>query len=378
MVSLTSFDLFQVAMTAIVGMILAIIPYLTQKSIVFGVRTPPEFKDSEIILRAKKTYVFSVLLITLILVAVQVSVVPSSDILLISIFPLFVILLAFFVYLPEHYMIEKTKRSEDWMGKTNQSVSATFVSGKSGSFPWVYAIPGIVVLAAFFIIGIMDYNNIPSVFATHFGANGQPNAYSVKSIGTVFLMGFIGIGSTLSLILLAYFISRSAFRVDSSSSSALGRSVVFRSRMTKLLLLIPAFISLTLIIGGFEEWGLIGHGPNTLLYILAPVFVMVALTVGISVTTGQAGSNLRMTSGSNTSYNLSGQKDMSHLASTKDDDSYWKAGVVYVNRKDSRWLVPKRFGVGYTLNFAHPGSIILIAALISFPIILVVMIRLMH
>jgi uncharacterized membrane protein len=37
-------------------------------------------------------------------------------------------------------------------------------------------------------------------------------------------------------------------------------------------------------------------------------------------------------------------------------DRYWKLGVFYFNRDDSAVLVEKRFGLGYSLNFARPTA----------------------
>jgi uncharacterized membrane protein len=37
-------------------------------------------------------------------------------------------------------------------------------------------------------------------------------------------------------------------------------------------------------------------------------------------------------------------------------DRCWRAGIFYVNRDDPTLFVPKRFGIGYTLNFGNPWS----------------------
>lgn len=37
-------------------------------------------------------------------------------------------------------------------------------------------------------------------------------------------------------------------------------------------------------------------------------------------------------------------------------DRYWKLGIFYLNPEDDSIFVPKRFGIGYTLNFARPVS----------------------
>jgi uncharacterized membrane protein len=40
----------------------------------------------------------------------------------------------------------------------------------------------------------------------------------------------------------------------------------------------------------------------------------------------------------------------------RDDDRYWSAGVFYNNPNDPALFVPKRFGLGWTLNFGHPQA----------------------
>jgi hypothetical protein len=50
----------------------------------------------------------------------------------------------------------------------------------------------------------------------------------------------------------------------------------------------------------------------------------------------------------------------------------WK-GIFYSNPDDPSLFVPKRYGIGYTLNFANPWSwvvLVLIFALVAAPLIL--------
>ena len=53
-------------------------------------------------------------------------------------------------------------------------------------------------------------------------------------------------------------------------------------------------------------------------------------------------------------------------------DHCWKAGIFYVNPDDESLFVPKRSGLGYTLNFAHPWSWVVLAAIILISIVPVV------
>jgi uncharacterized membrane protein len=45
----------------------------------------------------------------------------------------------------------------------------------------------------------------------------------------------------------------------------------------------------------------------------------------------------------------------------RDDDQFWKAGLLYVNRDDPALVVGARFGVGWMLNFGKPVAWLLIA-----------------
>jgi uncharacterized membrane protein len=42
----------------------------------------------------------------------------------------------------------------------------------------------------------------------------------------------------------------------------------------------------------------------------------------------------------------------------------WKAGVFYFNREDPALFVPKRFGIGYTINFANRWAWLVIGVLV--------------
>lgn len=43
-----------------------------------------------------------------------------------------------------------------------------------------------------------------------------------------------------------------------------------------------------------------------------------------------------------------------------------KGAFFYCNKEDSRFLVPKAYGIGWTLNWANPVSWVFVLALISF------------
>lgn len=40
----------------------------------------------------------------------------------------------------------------------------------------------------------------------------------------------------------------------------------------------------------------------------------------------------------------------------RDDERYWRGRIFYNNPDDPALFVPKRFGLGWTMNFGHPQS----------------------
>jgi len=54
------------------------------------------------------------------------------------------------------------------------------------------------------------------------------------------------------------------------------------------------------------------------------------------------------------------------------DDNVWKIGIIYFNPENSKVLVPKRIGIGWTLNFARWQSWLFILVLLSAALISVI------
>ena len=60
----------------------------------------------------------------------------------------------------------------------------------------------------------------------------------------------------------------------------------------------------------------------------------------------------------------------------RDDERNWLGSVIYYNRDDPDALVPKRYGWGWTVNFAHPAGKVFLAimvALILLPVALLLL-----
>lgn len=87
--------------------------------------------------------------------------------------------------------------------------------------------------------------------------------------------------------------------------------------------------------------GMIGLAQACIIIALLCILLIVG-AIALSVAYGQNGSRL-----------FRRMQDADTLAA--DDDEHWKLGVFYVNRDDASLIVSKRFGIGWTVNFARPA-----------------------
>lgn len=57
----------------------------------------------------------------------------------------------------------------------------------------------------------------------------------------------------------------------------------------------------------------------------------------------------------------------------RDDERYWLAGLIYYNPDDHEIFVPKRYGLGLTLNLGHPTGKLIMIGMLLLPIALTVL-----
>src|SRR5690625_6795384 len=85
----------------------------------------------------------------------------------------------------------------------------------------------------------------------------------------------------------------------------------------------------------------------------ALTLLMIISTIILSFTTGQGGARIQSST------------DKTGSIIERDDDQHWKLGQFYFNKNDPSIFLEKRFGIGWTNNWAHPLSWIIIIGLID-------------
>jgi len=186
------------------------------------------------------------------------------------------------------------------------------------------------------------------------GAGGQPNGLTVHAL-TVYLLSTAAIltGHTLVLYGLSHWV-----RPVYAGGPERVRELKFRRTVSAIVLGVEYCVTLR------ASWTmLVPRRGNLMTGALVPfVFVFLLVAIVMLARLGQGGSRILA------------KEQVSSTISTlpvgdRTPDCYWKLGIFYFNRDDSAVFVEKRFGLGYSLNFARPTAWIILLLILVAPLI---------
>jgi uncharacterized membrane protein len=208
-----------------------------------------------------------------------------------------------------------------------------------------WLIPALSVIAATAVIGALRYPSLPAHIGTGSGHRAPKLAFSVLIVA-----GQLYLTALWSGLMLIAHRSRPETEATDPTASAL-RYRRFLAAFTKALLTLIALIDVSLLLIALRAWQVYQpSGIGRALPVLS--FAVGVLQLGVvALRMGQNGSRLNG--------NVRGLAPAT--GTDRDDDQFWKAGLLYVKRDDPAILVSARFGVGWTLNFGNPVAWLLIA-----------------
>ncbi|WP_053959957.1 DUF1648 domain-containing protein [Sulfobacillus thermosulfidooxidans] len=334
----------------------AIVPYLMPKTLVFGVRIPHERRGDPYLKSVRRDYEIGIFLVGIIAGIVsyyrnhfmnEVMVLTSSGLLLLFLIGNYEI---------AHARISMRKQHEDWYQGHLQARMA-FIDTNDTNMLRKTFIRWLIINAVF--IGILSliagiiYPHLPKMLPVHWSTQGNVTARVTKNWLTVFQPILVGAVIVLGISLFeAYLLTHLRPDIDPREPhDSFIQYYVFVRRMIHALGIVEMALILSLMLTIFGMWGWLKH-PSPMV-LASPVLIAVFAVMAISLFTGQEGSRL-------TTHSSFITTPYDH----RDDDAQWKAGLWYYNPDDPKWLVAKRFGVGWTLNFAHPISWLIIGGLI--------------
>ncbi|CQR45908.1 hypothetical protein BN1058_00149 [Paraliobacillus sp. PM-2] len=342
------------------------VPFFVKRTVVFGVTIPYEQARHPKVMHYKKLYAMLTTIVAFVAIVGffiwnQANPLDETKLVLIGSIAPFVILLtglAFYFYF--HYKITKLKKAKKWFGEVKQvRVADLTARAKDEMLSSFFHFIPTVIAVTLIILSVNLFDQLPNQIPTHWGPDGMPDAFTDKSWLSVLNLPIMLIVLQVMFFGINFFTKRSGIKINAGNMKS---SKLRQLRLRKytswflfvtniLMTLLFAFLQLNLL---YEN--LFSHA----LLVVFPVGFTVIMLVGALVLAVKVGS---------VDSDLEGKLVVDQSGKTKtesiDEDRYWKGGLVYFNPNDPSVFVEKRFGIGWTLNFANPiGYFVLILPIV--------------
>jgi uncharacterized membrane protein len=222
---------------------------------------------------------------------------------------------------------------------------------------WLAALGPFILLAACAVYLSIQKGGTLARF-TGWSGDEPPNGLAVHGVVITNLLTTAGILAALTLILygLAHWV-----RPVHAGGPEGALELKFRRTVSAVLLLTEYYVTLQ---ASWIALVPVHHGLRSIA-LLPLVFYFVLVAIVALARLGQGGSRIPV------------KREKPSAASSgpigdRIPDRCWKLGVFYFNPDDSAVLVEKRFGLGYSLNFARPTAWIIVLLVLMGPLIPIV------
>ena len=351
---------FLIAIIFLSGALLAATPWFMKKGECFAVTIPESAQADERFLTFRKRYAAAVLAVTLICAValgavsnVALGKMGSADdsdslnaILVAAIVVAATIPLVASFALMLHYRkrVEAIKREEGWKAERDEAVA--LIGFEEAPVPpslaWnVVYVPIVFITLA---IGLALYPSTPDLVPTHFDFAGNVNQWTPKGPALIAFPLLFEVFMAACFIFSHWMTIRSKKDIDPARPAISAYAYGAFARAECILLLVggsvlTAVLGIVMILMMTEILSM----PVTIALIIVTTLVFVGATIAIPIVYGQSGSRLVK--------RLEENGDI-----IADNDEHWKAGIFYWNKDDASLFLPKRFGVGWTMNWARPAA----------------------
>lgn len=331
------------AMTLLTGVALSYTPVWVRPGTYFGVRVEPGYRSSAPARETRRRFTLAVWLATLAALALTVAAAGKPALTLAGV------------------MVQIAGASVafrgGWLRTRPHSVAApsTRTAHLLAAPPRVpggaAAIAGPFLLVAGVALYLRaHWSAIPALFPVHWDMAGHANGWRHRTAGGVFTPLLLAVGILVFMAIVMALIARSVPRSREDSG-------LYRRNRTVLGVLVGAMWTVAIecslvalmpfFLGGQQSL------PGGLLA------AMILLPLGLAA---------------------GGVWAMARAASDPDDtdadhtpDECWKWGQIYYNPADPSLMVEKRFGLGYTLNFARWPNWVLMGSILVLPLVIVLL-----
>lgn len=355
---------FLVAIIFLSGAILAATPWFMKKNECFAVTIPESAQADVRFLAFRKRYAAAVLAVTLIC-AVALGVVSNvvlgkmssaadaaslNAILVAAIVATATIPLIASFALMLHYRkkVKAIKREEGWKAERDEAVALIGFEEAPAppSLAWnVVYVPIVLITLA---LGLALYPSTPDLVPTHIDFAGNVNQWTPKGPALIAFPLLVEVFMAACFIFSHWMTIRSKKDVDPARPAISAYAYGAFARAECILLLVSgsvltAVLGIVMILMMTETLSML----VTMVLIIVATLVFVGAMIAFSVVYGQSGSRLV-------------KRLEENGGIIADNDEHWKAGIFYWNKGDASLILPKRFGVGWTMNWARPAAWVIV------------------
>ncbi len=345
-----------IAMFGLIGLMQIFIPYMLKRTIIFGVTIPASFIHHHVVKQTKKIYSIAMFIIWLILLisysiwALHINYNENLQVVVGIGTILFFILISLLFYAYFHYKLQKEKRQEQWGADlTEVKIASTSLSGQDGMLPLSYFISLVFVSLILIIYTYYQYPILPEQIPTHWGPNGKPDAFTEKNRFSIISLPLVMLVMQAMFVAISEGTKRSGIKISAFNMQRSAFNQIKKRKYTSWFMFLTAF--LITILFSFLQLTTIHHdiiGQNIMLAMF--ITFIAVIFVGSIIFTFKVS---RLEKEGYSSNLKEGIMDI-------DDDRYWKGGLMYFNKEDPSLFVEKRFGIGWTINFARPMSYVIL------------------
>lgn len=333
------------------------VPYYSRKDVAFGIAIPESVFDSAFFATLRKRYLIIHLVVGG-LCAIGSSLYLYVNPTEVATFYVIGLLLAYTLfsgifYIIYYYKVKTYKQSQHWVidSKVKAPLVQEVIKGRVVQ-PFWFSSYFIIILGNIILL-LYQYPHLPDQIPMHYNIAGEVDRWVSKSYGAFFPLIIIEFMMALLFIGIYFGVTKAKKQPTNNSFQNDLRFKTITNQMMFFMGLLILLLFTSIVVG--------------MLFMLSPTYMMVMpiifivlimmMTGYLVFKVGQGGSRLPSSSPHST---------------TSSSDEYWKWGSFYINKQDPSIFVEKRFGLGFTLNFGNPISILIMIGLFLFIIILTI------
>lgn len=337
------------------------IPFLVKRTVVFGVTVPEKYLKDEKLTTYKKSYALMVSLVSFVVIggyllwAIFTIASEQQTVLVGTIIQIGIILFSLSLYFYFHGKMIQLKNKNKWSENLKQvKIADLSVRSQDEMLPsYVYLLPIIMTIGVFGYT-ILQYDLLPDQIPTHWGINGDADAFTEKTPMSAILMPLTLLFMQLMFLGVQIGTKKSGIKLSATGpKTSRMRQLTLRKYSSWFLFFVSLLLTVLFIF--FQLTTIHPDLFSGMTMVASPIIflsVVLAATIAFTIKVGRSDK-----------YDID---ETNEEITDFDEDSYWKVGLIYFNRNDPSIFVEKRFGIGWTLNFANPiGYMVFLLPLIA-------------